>query len=289
MGGYDLFASNGSETSWKPSENMGYPVNSSRDDIYFFAPEKQALLAHAIFSSDRGDGCCLETYSVTKTPKSKQLAGSLHDCNDNTPLTDASVILKDLTGKTWEATTNSDGRFSFDLGTDDPDGLTLMMNKKLYVDTTSVVKVENTDQSDLLIDQLKNSDLCMRKKPEEPLIIHAEDVVTVYFDFDKSILKPASIAKLDSIYKILTENPVATIQISGYTDGLGTDAYNNILSDRRARTCADYLIRKGIESSRVSFVSFGKCCPVEMEIINGRDNPDGRSRNRRALINVKKE
>jgi len=140
-----------------------------------------------------------------------------------------------------------------------------------------------------LIDQPTNSDLCLRKKPEEPLIIHAEDVVTVYFDFDKSILKPASIDKLDSIYNVLVENPAATLQISGHTDGLGSNAYNNIPSDKRARACADYLIQKGIESSRVSFVSFGKCCPVEMEIINGRDNPDGRSRNRRALINVKKE
>jgi outer membrane protein OmpA-like peptidoglycan-associated protein/tetratricopeptide (TPR) repeat protein len=289
MGGYDLFAATGSETSWKSVENMGYPVNSSRDDIYFFAPEKQSLLAHAIVSSDRGDGCCLETYSVTKTPKSKRLAGSVHDCNDNTPLADASVILKDVTGKTWEVTTNAEGRFSFDLGADDHDGLTLMISKKLYVDTASSVKVENTDQSDLLIDQLTNSDLCMRKKPEEPLIIHAEDVVTVYFDFDKSILKLASIAKLDSIYNVLVENPAATIQISGYTDGLGSDAYNNILSDKRARACADYLLQKGIASSRVSFVSFGKCCPLEMEIINGRDNPDGRSRNRRALINIKKD
>ncbi|TMI78959.1 MAG: tetratricopeptide repeat protein [Bacteroidetes bacterium] len=274
MGGFDLFAATGSETSWKPSENMGYPVNSPRDDIYFFAPEKQPLLRNSIVSSDRGDGCCLETYSVTKAPKGKRLAGSLRDCNDNTPLGDASVILKDIAGKTWETATNVDGRFSFD---------------QLYVDTASSVKIEITDQSDLLIDKLTNSDICMRKKPEEPLIIHAEDVVTVYFDFDKSILKPGSITKLDSIYNVLVENPAATIQISGYTDGLGSDAYNNILSDKRARACADYLIKKGIESSRVSFVSFGKCCPVEMEIIKGRDNPDGRSMNRRALINVKKD
>ena len=85
------------------------------------------------------------------------------------------------------------------------------------------------------------------------------------------------------------ELPVTTIQISGYTDGLGTDAYNAVLSDKRAKACADYLIQKGIDAKRVSFVSFGACCPVEMEKINGRDNPDGRSRNRRALINVKKD
>ena len=126
-------------------------------------------------------------------------------------------------------------------------------------------------------------------KPEPVLVIKAEDVVTVYFDFDKSLLKPEASRKLDSIYNVMMEFPVTTIQISGYTDGLGTDAYNKVLSDKRAKACAAYLIQKGIDASRVSFVSFGACCPVEMEKINGRDNPDGRSRNRRALINVKKD
>ncbi|RZK78937.1 MAG: flagellar motor protein MotB, partial [Pedobacter sp.] len=64
--------------------------------------------------------------------------------------------------------------------------------------------------------------------------------------------------------------------------------YNKKLSDKRAKSCADYLIEKGIDAARISFESFGSCCPVEMELINGRDNPDGRSSNRRALININK-
>ena len=93
---------------------------------------------------------------------------------------------------------------------------------------------------------------------------------------------------MDSIYRVMAEDPSVTIQISGYTDGLGSAVYNQKLSDKRAKACADYLIKKGIKASRVTLVSFGSCCPVEMELINGRDNPDGRSKNRRALINVKK-
>ncbi len=85
------------------------------------------------------------------------------------------------------------------------------------------------------------------------------------------------------------ENSGATIQISGYTDGRGSVEYNKLLSDRRAKSCADYLIQKGIDVKRISFESFGACCPIEMEMINGRDNPDGRSLNRRALINIIKD
>jgi outer membrane protein OmpA-like peptidoglycan-associated protein len=120
-------------------------------------------------------------------------------------------------------------------------------------------------------------------------VIKVENVVTVYFDFDKSQLKERGVAQLDSIYNVLAENVTATIQISGYTDGLGTAEYNKVLSDKRAKTCADYLIGKGIDTNRISFESFGACCPIEMELINGRDNPDGRSMNRRALINIDKD
>jgi len=293
MGGYDLFSVKGSETNWASPGNLGYPVNSSRDDIYFFAPEKTNLLSNAVVSSDRGEGCCLETYLITKAPKNKRLTGSLFDCNGSAPLADAQVILKDGYGKTWKTTTNANGKYSFEIGNEDHEPLTLSASKELYLDTTSSFKVEDMDESDLLTDKLVNADLCIEKKPEpkpEPvLVIKAEDVVTVYFDFDKSLLKPQAFQKLDSIYNIMAELPVTTIQISGYTDGVGTDAYNKVLSDKRARACADYLIQKGIDAGRVSFVSFGACCPVEMEKINGRDNPDGRSRNRRALINVKKD
>ena len=48
-------------------------------------------------------------------------------------------------------------------------------------------------------------------------------------------------------------------------------------------------IQKGIDMARISFESFGACCPVEMELINGRDNESGRSKNRRALINITKD
>jgi outer membrane protein OmpA-like peptidoglycan-associated protein len=119
-------------------------------------------------------------------------------------------------------------------------------------------------------------------------VIKPENVVTVYFDFDKSLLRDRGINQLDSIYNVLTVDTAATLQISGYTDGLGSVEYNKVLSDKRARACADYLIGKGIDAGRISFESFGACCPIEMEIINGRDNPDGRSVNRRALINISK-
>jgi outer membrane protein OmpA-like peptidoglycan-associated protein len=292
MGGYDLFAAKGDITNWQMPENLGNPVNSSRDDIYFFAPENTPLLKNALLSSDRGSGCCLETYNLSKEEKDKILAGILYDCNTHIPLEGADIMLKDISGKTWMTTTNTTGEYQFSLKKESYSDLTLSVSKTEYQDTLVSFITENKDESDLLTDKLMNKRICIEKIeiPEPPvLVIKAENVVTVYFDFDRSQLKPSGIQKLDSIYQVLTDNKDITVQISGYTDGLGSEAYNKILSDKRAKQCADYLIKKGIDSTRITFVSFGACCPVEMEIINGRDNPDGRSLNRRALINLKKD
>lgn len=280
MGGYDLFSAKIIGTDWGNPTNMGFPVNSSRDDIYFFASEKAGLLNNAIFSSDRGSECCLESYIVSKDPKKKTLTGIVRDLTDNLPVANAVVILKDGTGKTWKEVTGTNGSYTFNLMNEGP--YSLNITKEYYKEKNSTANIESTDESDWATDKLKNSDEFIEKR----VILKPETVVTVYFDFDKYNLKPEAVEKLDSVYNVLVETEGATLQISGYTDGLGTVEYNKVLSDRRAKACYQYLVDKGIDSSRITFESFGACCPLEMELINGRDNAEGRAKNRRALINV---
>ena len=289
MGGYDLFIANMKGSSFE-TQNMGYPVNSSRDDIYFYAPQDKGILENAIIGSDRGSECCMETYTVSKAPKKRKITGIVVDCKTNEPVANAEVIMKDAAGNSIKSTSGTEGKFAFDLA-GEISQQSFIINKEEYIQKTADATVETINNADMLIDIYNNIPLCIEKIviEEKKLVIKAENVVTVYFDFDKSLLKERGITQLDSIVNVLTENSTATIQISGYTDGLGTVEYNNKLSDRRSKACADYLIKKGVDASRVSFVSFGKCCPVEMELINGRDNPDGRSKNRRALINISKD
>ncbi len=283
MGGYDLFSSAGSETDWSVPENMGHPINSSRDDVYFFASQKESLLENFILSSDRGSECCLETYALGKAPKRQLVNGIIRDCRGEEPLEGALVELKDQSGEAVQVTTGSNGVYEFELKKDIKE-YQLSITKDLYKNKSASIVIAGSDISDWLKDVHSNIEVCLEKK----LVIKPENVVTVYFDFDKSLLKDRGIIQLDSIYNVLTIDAAATLQISGYTDGLGSVEYNKVLSDKRARACADYLISKGIDAGRISFESFGACCPIEMEIINGRDNPDGRSMNRRALINITK-
>jgi outer membrane protein OmpA-like peptidoglycan-associated protein len=285
MGGFDLFCAQGNTINWSTPENMGYPVNSSRDDIYFFALEKNALLRDAMIGSDRGSGCCLETYRIAKQPKINKLTGVVFDTKTHKPIPDANVVITTPGGKTTQTTTDINGNYTFDSVDNSFNNLNVVVSKENYHDTATLVAITKTDNSNLLTDRHYNTDIFIEKK----FVLHAENVVTVYFDFDMYNLKPEAVRKLDSVYNVLLEIPSATLQISGYTDGKGSDEYNKKLSDRRARTCAEYFIQKGIAASRITFESFGACCPLEMELINGRDNPDGRSKNRRALVNITKE
>ena len=285
MGGYDLFSAQGNTITWSTPVNMGYPVNSSRDDIYFYALEKNALLGDALIGSDRGSGCCLETYRINKLPKHNRMTGVVLDTKTHKPIANANLVLTTPDGKTTQTTTDINGNYVFDSVDNSFNNQQLVVTKQNYRDTAALVSITKTDNTNLLTDQHINTDIFIEKK----FVLKMENVVTVYFDFDMYNLKKEAVRKLDSVYNVLLEIPGATLQISGYTDGKGSNEYNAKLSDRRARACAEYFIQKGIAASRITFESFGACCPLEMELINGRDNPDGRSKNRRALINITKE
>ncbi len=280
MGGYDLYMAKGSAANWSAAENMGHPVNSIRDDVYYHTNDQSSVLRNAVFSSDRGSECCLETYTVSKAPKKKLVSGVVRDAKNNEPVKGATLVWKDANGKTGTVVTDANGRYSFE--SDGSVEKNLTVTKERYNEKTTPLKITGTDERDWATDQFTNNDITLDRK----IILTPETVVTVYFDFDKYNLKEDAVAKLDSIYTILVANPGAYVQISGYTDGKGSEEYNKILSDKRAKACADYLRAKGVDETKLTFESFGACCPVEMELINGRDNADGRAKNRRGLINI---
>ncbi|WP_189458070.1 OmpA family protein, partial [Echinicola pacifica] len=88
------------------------------------------------------------------------------------------------------------------------------------------------------------------------------DVPTVYFDFDRSTLRPKSISQLDRVALLLHERPEMGLSLGGHTDIRGSEGYNEGLSERRAEVVRDYLVGRGIEADRISYEWFGKTRPV---------------------------
>jgi OOP family OmpA-OmpF porin len=107
-----------------------------------------------------------------------------------------------------------------------------------------------------------------------------------FFDFDKSTLKPEGRAKLDDLVSKLGAINLEVIIAVGHTDSIGSVAYNQKLSVRRAESVKAYLVSKGVEANRIYTEGKGKSQPVAPNTVNGRDNPAGRAKNRRVEIEV---
>lgn len=105
----------------------------------------------------------------------------------------------------------------------------------------------------------------------------------IFFDFNKSTLRPASYKSLNTLLSTLKRYPSMAIEISGHTDNVGTMDYNQKLSDQRAAVVKEYLVRNGIASKRIG--SYGRSF---RQPIASNDTPEGRQLNRRTEIKILK-
>jgi outer membrane protein OmpA-like peptidoglycan-associated protein len=116
--------------------------------------------------------------------------------------------------------------------------------------------------------------------PPPPPVVKKKLVLRgVNFDFDKATLQPAGVPILREAATILKENPTVSVQVQGYTDGIGSVAYNLRLSDRRAATVKTFLVKEGVASSRMTTKGFGKSDPVATN-----ETAEGRAQNRRVEL-----
>ena len=112
----------------------------------------------------------------------------------------------------------------------------------------------------------------------------------VLFDFDKADLRPDAVPSLEKVGAVLREYPAAPVVIEGHTDSKGADAYNQTLSEKRAASVQDWLVENaGIDPARLSTRGWGESKPVAPNTKpDGSDDPDGRQKNRRVEITLKK-
>ena len=122
----------------------------------------------------------------------------------------------------------------------------------------------------------------------QPLVVGSKIVLkNLFFDFDKSSLRPASNVELNKLIAILTKYPNMVVEISAHTDSQGTDAYNLVLSDQRAKSVVDFLIHHGIPSYQLVSKGYGEAQPAQRNTNpDGSDNPVNRQLNRRVELKI---
>ncbi len=103
----------------------------------------------------------------------------------------------------------------------------------------------------------------------------------ITFATDQSAIQPQFRATLDQVASTLTEYPKTMIDVLGFTDSTGSEAYNQTLSERRARSVADYLSGQGVQGARIATRGYG-----EMQPIASNETEDGKAQNRRVEIKI---
>jgi OmpA-OmpF porin, OOP family len=114
------------------------------------------------------------------------------------------------------------------------------------------------------------------KKTDRGVVVTLGDVL---FDTDKATLKPGAYTTIERLATVLKEDAARKVMIEGHTDGVGSDEYNQGLSERRAASVQAALFERGVEASQISTVGKGESTPVA-----SNDTPAGRQQNRRVEL-----
>ena len=288
MGGFDFFQSKGSIGKWGEPMNLGYPVNSIKDDIYMYTRgTAKNILSDVILSSDRDAACCLELFDLQRRMPARTIKGSVVSCIDRTPVAGVRVEILDAATNSAITSKQTDAAGQYQVVLQDPRPLKAIAKMEGYADTLSLIPVPE----EMDIDQLEFSAaaFCIRPLPPPiPPVGTIVEIPNILYDFNKATLQSVSFPVLDSLANLLIANPSTVIEIRSHTDDIGSDAYNLDLSNRRAKSVVDYLITRGVQAANLESKGYGESLPIEPSRINGKDNPKGRAKNRRTEFKVLK-
>lgn len=281
MGGFDIFSADGGPSRYTNVQNMGYPINTSADEMYFIKdpignnPDAYIVSNRVGSIALKNPTCCDDIWRIQYEPKLVVL-GKVIDRKTQQPMGEVVVKMIDQNGET-KTFDSKDGMFGFNIAR----GKTYVFtgDKQDYATTRASVNTMDVKRTD------KDDTMTVNIYMEE--IRHPFSVSNVYYDYDKATLRPESIASLDSVVNFMKDNQSLSVEVYSFTDAKGTDKYNKELSLKRAQSVIDYLTQAGIEQSRLVAKGFGAAMPAAPNAdAKGNDNPDGRQMNRRTEFRI---
>lgn len=248
LGGMDVFHTREIDGKYAPIRNVGIPINSNADDFAFHIDEESG---EGFVSSNREGGIGSDDiYAIKKLQPlcDVLIAATVTDAETGAPLNAAMVALYDAEGnKILSKVTNSDGTVEFIVECSTDSELEVALDGY----ESRKVAVKGTEEEEVNVP--------IALDPIEELIVADRiELEPIYFDFDKSNVTAQAAFELDKLVQIMTKYPEMVISATSHTDSRGSAAYNERLSDRRAKTTVQYVVSKGIDKSRISGVGKGE-------------------------------
>jgi len=268
LGGLDIFAvkfyENG--TVSKPI-NIGMPGNSADDDFCFVMDSETKV---GFLTSNRPGGKGKDDiYSFYEEKPlvfdcEKMIKGVLKDSEKNDVIADGVIVLSDKTMKeVARQKTKEDGSFAFDKV--DCKDLYYYLRAEIGDYVTTEVKVDLNVEGDVFYEfMIKPREIAIDKDVDLAKVLNIKEI---YFDLDKSDIRPDAAVELAKIVEVMRENPKMKIDIRSHTDSRASDEYNLRLSDRRAKSTLEWIVKQGIERKRLTAKGYG-----ETQLVNGCSN-----------------
>lgn len=312
LGGLDIFKAQGELTQFTSPENIGFPINSCTDDLYFVLSKSRE---GGFFVSNRKgtipllhETCCDDIFEyrwsnyihvgligkvyaikdstiydqLEKQIVDKQFIEILDEESEKVnPLPNKKIDLYVVSGNQRvfikSVNSNETGEFFFNL--EPKKDYKVVIDNYGFFNKEISITTQNITQSDTL----RADAIYINVIPLEPIIIK-----NIYYEFGKWNLTDSSKVILDrTVYKLMMENPRIIVEIASHTDSVSSEEFNFKLSQRRAESVVKYLISKGIEKERLVAKGYGESKPIAPNTNpDGTDNPEGRQKNRRTEFRI---
>lgn len=296
MGGYDVFKTTiNNDGSFTDPENLGYPINTPNNDIYFvmepnnyigyYTTERDDALGYTdiyqirikgkLFLSSEDNLLASIAEPISEVNMASRIIvvikGNIVDQTGAPVDAEISIIDNNTNEVIYTTTSNSqNGAYSVTVPVGKNYGMVIRKDGYMFqsenFDLVSTTSHQQIDQDF----QIQSIDVNSKAT-----------LNNIFFDFGSTSLKSSSIPELDRAVQFMNDNQNITIQISGHTDNIGTYEDNMLLSQQRAQAVADYIVAKGIENNRIKAIGKGFSIPVA-----DNNTQDGRQKNRRVEFEI---
>lgn len=248
LGLFDIFKMNEEEND--SVVNLGEPVNTNMDDFAYFQVNDSK---EGYISSNRSGTS--DNIFVFNKLNPLVLKGTVTDAVNGEPISQATVrLMDDENNQIAFLETDEEGMYETEVARDMM--IPIEAKEIRYQTFEGQVNTNNSDDKDEIVYDIQLN-------PIEDVDYLAE-INNIYFDFDKSNIRPDAAKELDKLVELMKNKyPDLVIEIDSHTDRRGSNAYNDKLAERRAKSTYDYLISHGIAAERIaSYKGFGETEPA---------------------------
>jgi len=304
MGGYDIFSVSYENGVWSFPKNLGYPINTTGDDVFlsmdasgkhayyasiskttkksdifmitFLGPEKpladgeeENLLA---FRGSSVRDIQVEAAVELKKSELTVVKGAILDEDSKNPLYAVIEITDNSTNEIIAIfeSNKSTGKYLILLPSGKDYGIAVKAKDHLFY-SSNVIIPKDEGYNEIVKDVYL-----------KPISVGSKVVLAnIFFASGKSALKNESKTELENLIKLMNDSPKLKLEISGHTDNTGSKSVNQRLSKARAKAVVDYLVKHGISSDRLTYKGMGSSEPVA-----DNSTEEGRQKNRRTEFKV---